>query len=191
MPALSGHDGGHDTNLRQYAADGMALAGRLTGADGEVLTFADDLAPNLEHADGFFDERFRPIVDAYIERAGIDAPPDARADVSYEPEGLTELNLRDTGISTIVWATGYDLDFSWIAAPSSTTGAIRAPGAGSRQCPASSSWACSGSTPRPRPRSSAPRSTPLTSSTRSRSPGRRAHPGEDRVVGIHPARDRA
>src|SRR5262245_25625237 len=47
MPALSGHDGGHDTNLRQYAADGMTLAGRLTGASGERLTFADDLTRNL------------------------------------------------------------------------------------------------------------------------------------------------
>ena len=35
MPALSGHGGGHDTNLRRYAADGMMLAGRLIGADGE------------------------------------------------------------------------------------------------------------------------------------------------------------
>ena len=48
MPALTGRDGGHDTNLRQYAADGMALAGRLTGADGERLTFAGDLTRNLE-----------------------------------------------------------------------------------------------------------------------------------------------
>jgi hypothetical protein len=35
MPTLSGHRGGHDTNLRQYARDGIALAGRLTAGDGE------------------------------------------------------------------------------------------------------------------------------------------------------------
>jgi putative flavoprotein involved in K+ transport len=37
MPALSGRAGGHDTNLRRYAANGISLAGRLTGADGERL----------------------------------------------------------------------------------------------------------------------------------------------------------
>jgi putative flavoprotein involved in K+ transport len=35
----------------------------------------------------------------------------------YEPEGLTELNLLDRAISTIVWATGYGLDYRWIDAP--------------------------------------------------------------------------
>ncbi len=117
MPALSGHGGGHDTNLRQYAADGIRLAGRLTGAAGEVLTFADDLALNLERADGFFDERLRGPIDAYIERAGLDAPPDDRVAVTYRPQGLAELDLERAGVSTIIWATGYALDYGWIDAP--------------------------------------------------------------------------
>ena len=54
-PHLSGHDGGHDTNLRQMAMDGIRLAGRFVGADGERVTFAPDLAANLTFADGFFD----------------------------------------------------------------------------------------------------------------------------------------
>jgi putative flavoprotein involved in K+ transport len=117
MPALSGHDGGHDTNLRQFAADGMTLAGRLTGADGEHLSFADDLGQNLELADRFFDERFRPPIDTYIERAALDVPPADGVDVAYQPEGLTELSLVGQGISTIIWATGYGLDYGWIEAP--------------------------------------------------------------------------
>ena len=63
MPALSGQGGGHATNLRQYAAGGMRLAGRLTDADGERLMFAGDLAHNLENADRFFEERFRKTID--------------------------------------------------------------------------------------------------------------------------------
>jgi putative flavoprotein involved in K+ transport len=38
MPAVTGRGGGHDTNLRRYAADGMSLGGRLAGADGKLLT---------------------------------------------------------------------------------------------------------------------------------------------------------
>ena len=117
MPAVSGHGGGHDTNLRQFAADGMILAGRLIGADGERLTFADDLASHLEAADRFFDERIRPTIDAYIERAGIEAAADDRVEVRYEPRGLTEIDLLREGISSIVWATGYGLDHGWIEAP--------------------------------------------------------------------------
>jgi putative flavoprotein involved in K+ transport len=117
MPGLSGHDGGHDTNLRQYAADGIKLAGRLTRAEGERLTFAGDLTSNLELADQFFDERFRPIIDTYIDRTGIPAPPDDRVAVLNEPQELTEMHLGRQGISTIIWATGYGLDYGWIAAP--------------------------------------------------------------------------
>jgi putative flavoprotein involved in K+ transport len=117
MPALTGRGGGHDTNLRQYAADGMSLAGRLTGAEGELLTFADDLTLSLERADNFFDERFRGVIDTYIERAAIQAPPADIVAVHYQPQGLTELNLRREGISALIWATGYELDYGWIEAP--------------------------------------------------------------------------
>jgi putative flavoprotein involved in K+ transport len=145
---------------------------------------------NLQRADGFFEERFRPIVDAYIERAGIDAPPDTRAALSYEPEGLTELNLRDTGIPTIVWATGYDLDYSWIAAPlfddrgypRNRRGVTAVPGLFFLGLLWQHSHA---STSLIGPEVDAP-----YLATRWRSPGRRAHPGEDRVVGIRPARRR-
>jgi putative flavoprotein involved in K+ transport len=117
MPALSGRRGGHDTDLRRYAAGGMTLAGRLVGADGERITFAGDLEQSLERADSFFDERFRRIIDTYIERAGIEAPPADDLAVTFQPAGLTELNLSKAGVSTVIWATGYDLDYGWIDAP--------------------------------------------------------------------------
>jgi putative flavoprotein involved in K+ transport len=117
MPALSGHEGGHDTNLRLYAAAGMSLAGRLVGADGELLSFGGDLAHNLDLADRFFDERFRTTIDAYIDRAAIEVPSADDVTVDHQPQELTELNLEREGISTIIWATGYGLDYGWIDAP--------------------------------------------------------------------------
>jgi putative flavoprotein involved in K+ transport len=117
MPALTGRNGGHDTNLRRYAADGITLAGRLTRADGEQLSFAGDLTESLERADNFFDERFRGIIDSYIERAAIEAPPADQVAVDHQPQELTELDLRKAGVSTVIWATGYDFDYGWIDAP--------------------------------------------------------------------------
>ena len=71
MPALSGHAGGHDTNLRRYAAEGMPRFSR------------------------------RPTTGWR----------------SCQPSGVAELNLLREGISTVIWATGYALDYGWIDAP--------------------------------------------------------------------------
>ena len=74
-PHVSGHDGGHDTNLRQFAANGIRLVGRFEGAEGERAHFARDLAANLQFADEMFDQRFRTLFDTFAERAEVDAPP--------------------------------------------------------------------------------------------------------------------
>jgi putative flavoprotein involved in K+ transport len=68
-PHLSGHDGGHETNLRRMALDGLRLTGRYVSADGERVTFAADLADNLAFADRWFDERIRELIDTFAERA--------------------------------------------------------------------------------------------------------------------------
>jgi hypothetical protein len=166
MPALTGRDGGHDTDLRQFAADGMTLGGRLVGASGELVIFAGDLDANLKQADSFVDDRFRRLIDTYIERAAIDAPPADLPTVDHRPVELTELNLRDAGVSTVIWATGYGSITDGSRRPSSTSSATRATCAASPRSPACTSSACCGSTRRPRPHSSAPGSTVRTSSRR-------------------------
>jgi putative flavoprotein involved in K+ transport len=50
-------------------------------------------------------------------RAAIEAPAADDVTVDYQPQGLTDLNLAREGISTIIWATGYSLDYSWVDAP--------------------------------------------------------------------------
>ena len=116
-PHLSGHAGGHDTDLRRFAADGMTLIGRFEGADGERARFAPDLRSTLAFADRFFDERFRPLFDQFIERAGVAAPPDDAAPFAFEPPEVTELNLAIESISTVIWTSGYRLDYGWIEQP--------------------------------------------------------------------------
>ena len=116
-PHLSGHHGGHDTNLRRMAQDGITLVGRIAGVAGERAALAADLEANLAFADAFFDERFRPLIDTFIERSGADAGPDDREPVTFEPEEIAELDLGAAGISTVIWTTGYSLDFRWIDLP--------------------------------------------------------------------------
>ena len=113
-PHLSGHNGGHDTNLRKMAIDGMTLVGRVQSIDGETIRFGPDLATNLARADNLFDERFKGPMDRLIEYLGLDAPADERASYDHEPPELATLNLRDRGIGTVLWTTGYARDYDWI-----------------------------------------------------------------------------
>ena len=116
-PHLSGHGGGHETNLRRFAADGIRLVGHLEDVDGERVRFAPDLAADLRFADGFFDERFRGLIDTFIERAGLDAPPDDREPFDFEPPAIDGLDLAEEGIGTVLWTSGFRLDYSWIDLP--------------------------------------------------------------------------
>jgi putative flavoprotein involved in K+ transport len=58
------------------------------------------------------------MFDAYIAGAGIDAPSDDRpAHDTFVPQTVTELDLNRAGIRSVLWATGYQLDFSWVHLP--------------------------------------------------------------------------
>ena len=116
-PHLSGHGGGHETNLRRLAADGITLLGHLDAIDGERISLRPDLSESLARADGFFAARFQGPIESYIERAGLDVPPDDREPFDFEPAQTLELNLSKAGISTVIWAAGYRMDYSWIDLP--------------------------------------------------------------------------
>jgi putative flavoprotein involved in K+ transport len=116
-PHLSGHAGGHDANLRQMAQDGIQLVGRFVEANGEHARFAADLRANLAFADTFFDDQFRPLIDAFVERSGTPISDDDRAWPTYEPPEVTELDLDGAGISTVLWTTGYAPDYDWLDLP--------------------------------------------------------------------------
>lgn len=116
-PHMSGHGGGHDTDLRRFAADGIRLVGRFERADGERAWFAESLEADLRFADGFFDERIRPLFEKYAQRAGLDLPPDDRAPFDHTVPEVTELDLAAEGISSVVWTTGYAPDYAWLDVP--------------------------------------------------------------------------
>jgi putative flavoprotein involved in K+ transport len=116
-PQLSGHGGGHDVNLRKLAAEGITLLGRIERVDGSRLRIRGDLPAQLASADADFGRRYKPVFDAFIAAAAIDAPPDDRAPYTFEPPVLDELDLAKAGVSTVIWTSGYRMDFSIIEPP--------------------------------------------------------------------------
>ena len=116
--SVSGAHGGQTVDFRRLAAEGMTLLGVTRSFEDGVLNFAPDLADNLAQGDANYltllDE-----ADAYIARNGLDLPeePEARTidpDPACVSDPILELNLEDAGIGTIIWATGFAVDFSWL-----------------------------------------------------------------------------
>lgn len=103
---------------RRLAERGAVLHGKVRGVEGSTVRFAQDVAGQVAFAEADFDVRFRPMFDAYAAAVGLDLPqepPDTgRGPV---PEGEASVDLDAEGISAVVWATGYRLDFSWLGLP--------------------------------------------------------------------------
>lgn len=117
-PQVSGKDGGKTLNLHQLAIDGVTLLGHVQDADGTKISLADDLKAHLAQADEFAAE-FKKGVDQYIEKKGMELPEEepAALQAGYEQQTKTRLDLKQKGIQSIIWATGYDFDYSWIKFP--------------------------------------------------------------------------
>ena len=117
-PQLTGQGGGRDLNLHTLARAGVRLVGHLEGAAGELLRFAPDLQQQIAAADAVA-TGFCQAVDAYVAQQGIDAPqepPPVYAD-AIAAGAPTELDLARAKISSVIWATGYRPDYSWIKLP--------------------------------------------------------------------------
>ena len=116
--AVSGADGGHTVDFRDLAARGMTLVGRTASyADGTVR-FATDLAANIAAGDANYLSLLQEA-DAYVDRNGLDLPAEPEAHVlgpmpACATDPMDELDLADAGVTSIIWATGFAVDYSWL-----------------------------------------------------------------------------
>lgn len=120
-PQVTGNKGGRNLNLHAFARDGIQLLGSFHGADGARLSFRPNLHENLARADAF-SNNIKATIDRHVEKTGVYMPLRPE-DVESEPlNGFsvperTGLDLRDAGIRTIVWATGFSFDYSLVDFP--------------------------------------------------------------------------
>ncbi|MEO1402029.1 MAG: MSMEG_0569 family flavin-dependent oxidoreductase [Cyanobacteria bacterium J06635_1] len=114
---VTGRGGGREIDLRQFALEGMQLYGKLKGIQGQQIAFQDDLKKNLDQADAVA-ESIKRTIDAYIDKAQIDAPTEPPYHPAWEPDSaLPYLDVQTENIGTVIWSTGYHTDFSWIDIP--------------------------------------------------------------------------
>jgi putative flavoprotein involved in K+ transport len=116
--AVSGARGGHTVDFRRLAEQGINLVGLTERFSGDVVTFKPDLAQNIASGD----ENYLSLLDAadaWVKRHGLDLPEDPAARAFLpDPESVSHpvqsLNLVRAGITTLIWATGYATDYSWL-----------------------------------------------------------------------------
>jgi putative flavoprotein involved in K+ transport len=114
---VTGRDGGHDIDLRQFALEGMRLYGPLRSIRGDVLELAPGLTRNLDEADDVYRSINRSI-DDFIAKRGLEAPVEAPySAVWHPPEEVASVDCRAAGIRSVVWSTGFTTDFGWIKLP--------------------------------------------------------------------------
>tara|TARA_B110000091_G_C13805544_1_gene472326 strand:+ start:79 stop:1356 length:1278 start_codon:yes stop_codon:yes gene_type:complete len=116
--SVSGAYGGSTMDFRRLASEGVMLVGRTQSFLDGTLYFADDAITNIAAGDKNYADML-DAADAYVLASGLDLPlePEARKawpEPSCLSNPLRSLNLADENVTTIIWATGYKQDFSWL-----------------------------------------------------------------------------
>jgi putative flavoprotein involved in K+ transport len=95
----------------------MRLLGHVREIRDGRVALAADLGDSLAAGDRAFYE-FTSAVDHYLRRRGAgssEPPPSPSRRISQA--SVDEVDLRASKIQSVVWATGYVLDFRWIELP--------------------------------------------------------------------------
>lgn len=113
---------GRTVSLQNLARNGVVILGRLLDVEGNSLVLSDEAAEHVRFADKVSQER-KTAIDTYLASAGLPLPP-LEDDPADEPDHgaecaspLTRLDLLESRVGAIIWATGLTADFSWIHVP--------------------------------------------------------------------------
>ena len=123
--AVSGFEGGKTVDFRDLANSGIQLLGLTSSYENGKLKFADDLERNITRGDTNFLSVLNEA-DEFIKQNNLDLPEEPEAhvlgpmpDTALNP--IREIDLSKSGITTILWATGYSVDYSWLKVSNALT----------------------------------------------------------------------
>lgn len=122
-PHVSGTGTGKQSlSLQSLAKQGAVILGKLTDTDKEHVFFQPNAAEHVKFADELSKE-IKRMIDNYIDENNLPAPP-RHEDEADLPDAdaacassITFLDLKEKNINTIIWATGFNADHSYIKLP--------------------------------------------------------------------------
>jgi putative flavoprotein involved in K+ transport len=106
-------------DLNALTDSGIRLVGRLAGISDGRLQFSGSLANQCALSDLKLG-RLLDAIDRWATESDLDgevAPPQRFPPTRVDPSPTLALDLAKSGIRTIVWATGYRPDWSWLEVP--------------------------------------------------------------------------
>ncbi len=118
-PLMSGVGNmGHTISLQSLGEKGVHLLGYLESVQGYQLTFKSNLTDHIGFGDNF-STQVKQGIDQFIEATQTKASPpeDDPADLpvsQFSFPQISTLDLSEKNIRTVIWATGFTSDFSWI-----------------------------------------------------------------------------
>jgi putative flavoprotein involved in K+ transport len=118
-PQLTGTPRATTTDLNALTAQGVRIVGRLGRITEGVAQFSGSLANTCALADLKMN-RFLNRADEWAATSGLDdelPPPHRFAPTRVDPRSPLELDLRSGEIATVLWATGFRPDHSWLDMP--------------------------------------------------------------------------
>jgi putative flavoprotein involved in K+ transport len=118
-PQLTGTPQATMTDLNTLAAQGVRIVGRLGRVIDGIAQFSGSLANICTLADLKMN-RFLNRADEWATASGLDGelpPPHRFARTRVDPRTLLELDLAGGEITTVLWATGFRPDHSWLDIP--------------------------------------------------------------------------
>jgi putative flavoprotein involved in K+ transport len=118
-PQLVGSRQHQILDLNTMSSLGIKLVGRLMGVQNGVVQFSGSLRNVCALADLKMN-RLLKTIDEWAEQspdASMFEAPERFDRTEVDEEPCLALNLQDSGVRTIVWATGYRPDYSWLDVP--------------------------------------------------------------------------
>jgi putative flavoprotein involved in K+ transport len=118
-PQLVGSSDRHDLDLNRLSEMGVKLRGRLAGINDGKAQFSGSLANVCEMADLKMNRLLNRIdefvIDNELEGEVTEKKRFDKTTIEDSPPLLMDFSRQ--GIKTIVWATGYSADYSWLDLP--------------------------------------------------------------------------
>jgi putative flavoprotein involved in K+ transport len=90
----------------------------MAGAEGGKIKLLPDLKESLAKVDAS-EANITAMIDQYIEKNRVNVSQEVlpKHQDGYSVKEVTELDLKTAGISTIIWAIGYNFDYSIVKLP--------------------------------------------------------------------------
>jgi len=110
---------GHTQSLQSLARRGVVVVGKVDSASGNVVNVQPNAADHIRFSDEV-SRKIKALIERFIVERDLDVPQ-PEPDPADEPDTHAEcaspmrsLDLKNENIGSIIWATGFGADFSYL-----------------------------------------------------------------------------